>query len=153
MAPSHYLKQCWIIVNLTLRNKLQWNFNRNSNIFIQENALEHVVCEMGSILSRPQCVKFNHSLTHPIARRAIGYAKPWVPVTGLVQKKHTYAVHMIDLELPVFYSHPDEFFAWQHMGGTFGRQQRPSEWNHGSKTLVYLCIKTKSFKTHGKSVS
>ena len=35
-------------------NKLQWNFNRNSNIFIQENALEHVVCEMASILSRPQ---------------------------------------------------------------------------------------------------
>ena len=30
-------------------NKLQWNFNRNSNIFIQENALENVVCEMVSI--------------------------------------------------------------------------------------------------------
>ena len=45
------------IVNWTLRDKLQWNFNRNSNIFIQENALENVVCEMASILSRPQCVK------------------------------------------------------------------------------------------------
>ena len=40
----------------TLRNKLQWNINRNSYIFIQENALENVVCEMASILSRPQCV-------------------------------------------------------------------------------------------------
>ena len=40
-----------------LRNKLQWNFNRNSNIFIQADALQNVVCEMGSILSRPQCVK------------------------------------------------------------------------------------------------
>ena len=39
-----------------LRNKLQWNFNRNSNIFIHENALENVICEMDSILSRPQCV-------------------------------------------------------------------------------------------------
>ena len=29
-------------------NKLQWNFNRNSNIYIQENALENVVCEMAS---------------------------------------------------------------------------------------------------------
>ena len=29
--------------------KLQWNFNRNSNIFIQENALENVVCQMASI--------------------------------------------------------------------------------------------------------
>ena len=45
------LEYCW-----TLRNKLQWKFNRNSNIFIQENALENVVCEMASILSRPQCV-------------------------------------------------------------------------------------------------
>ena len=26
-APSHYLKQCWFIVNWTLRNKLHWNFN------------------------------------------------------------------------------------------------------------------------------
>ena len=55
-APSHYLNQWWNIVNSTLRNKLQWSFNRNSNIFIQENALEDVVCEMASILSRPQCV-------------------------------------------------------------------------------------------------
>ena len=56
LVPSR-LKQCWIIVNWTLRNKHQWNFNRNSIIFIHENALEHVVCEMASILSRPQCVE------------------------------------------------------------------------------------------------
>ena len=56
-APSHYLNQCWNIVNWTLRNKLHWNFNRNSNIFIQENAIENGVCEMASILSRPQWVK------------------------------------------------------------------------------------------------
>ena len=49
--------QCWNIVNSTLRNKLQWNFNRNSNIFIQENVLENVVWEMAAILPRPQCVK------------------------------------------------------------------------------------------------
>ena len=40
-APSHYLNQCWIIVQKTLGNKtLQWNFNRNSNIFIEENAFK-----------------------------------------------------------------------------------------------------------------
>ena len=54
MAPNHYLNQCWNIVNLTLRNKLQCNFDRNSNIFIKENVLEYVVCEMASILSRAQ---------------------------------------------------------------------------------------------------
>ena len=60
-APSHYLNQCWNIVNWTLRNKLQWNFNRNSNIFIQQNALQNGVCEMASILSRPQCVNQCHA--------------------------------------------------------------------------------------------
>ena len=50
------LNQCWNIVNWTLRNKLQWNSNWNCIIFIQENALENVVWEMASILSRPQCV-------------------------------------------------------------------------------------------------
>ena len=48
-APSHYLNQCWNIVNWTLGNKIQLNFNWNSNIFIQENAYENVVCEMASI--------------------------------------------------------------------------------------------------------
>ena len=45
------------MVTWILRNILQWYFNRNSNIFIQENVLQNVVCEMVSILSRPQCVK------------------------------------------------------------------------------------------------
>ena len=38
--PSHYVNQCRNNVNWTLRNKLQWNLNRNSYIFIQENALK-----------------------------------------------------------------------------------------------------------------
>ena len=56
MAPSHYLNQCWNIVNWTLRDELQWNFNLNANIFIEENTFQNVVCEMAAILSRPQCV-------------------------------------------------------------------------------------------------
>ena len=54
---GHYLNQYWHIDNWTPRNKFQWHFNRNSNIFVQENAVENVVCEMASILSRPQWVK------------------------------------------------------------------------------------------------
>ena len=49
--------QCWNIFNWTLGNKLQWNLNQNSYIFIQENALENVVWKMVAILPRPQCVK------------------------------------------------------------------------------------------------
>ena len=53
---SHYLDQCWNIYNSTLRDRLRWNCNRNSYIFIQENAFETVFCEMATILSRPQYV-------------------------------------------------------------------------------------------------
>ena len=48
--PSHYLNQCWDIVNWTLRNKLQWNLNQNPYIFIQENVIESVDCENGGHL-------------------------------------------------------------------------------------------------------
>ena len=54
--PSHYLNQCWNIVDWTARNKLQWNVNRNSQISIQENPFENVVWKMAAILSRPQSV-------------------------------------------------------------------------------------------------
>ena len=43
------------IVNLTPGNKFQWNINRNSYIFIQENAYKNVVCEMPAILSLLPC--------------------------------------------------------------------------------------------------
>ena len=56
LSPSHYLNQCWNIVNLTPRNKLQWNIDWNSYISIQENGFEMVVCVMAAILSWPQCV-------------------------------------------------------------------------------------------------
>ena len=46
-----YLKQCWIIIYLTLKNKLQWNFNQNTKLFIHENASENIVCGMTAILS------------------------------------------------------------------------------------------------------
>ena len=51
-------RQAIIWTNAGIGNKLQWNFNRNSNIFIHENAFENVVCEMASI-----CLGLNE-LTH-----------------------------------------------------------------------------------------
>ena len=44
-----------LLIGPCMRNKLQWKFNRNSNIFVLQNALENVVWEMTSILSQPQC--------------------------------------------------------------------------------------------------
>ena len=56
VTPGHYLNQCWVIVNHTKRNKLQWNFKQNFYIFIQENAFEDVVCEMVAILARDELI-------------------------------------------------------------------------------------------------
>ena len=53
-APSHYLNQCWDIIDWILRNKLQWNFNQNSYIFIQENAFK-----LSSGKCRPFCLGLN----------------------------------------------------------------------------------------------
>ena len=51
-TPSHYLNQYWVIVNWTLRNKLQWLSNQNIKLFIHENASQNIVCEIAAILSR-----------------------------------------------------------------------------------------------------
>ena len=50
-APSHYLNQCWLIINCTLRNKLHWNFNQNTKFSIHENASKYIVCKVAAILS------------------------------------------------------------------------------------------------------
>ena len=58
-APSHYLKQCWVIVNWTLRNKLQWNFNQNIKRFIHKKSIWKYCLRNGSHL-----VKGEMSWTH-----------------------------------------------------------------------------------------
>ena len=71
VVPSHYLSQWWIIINCTLRNKFQWNFDQNTMIFIQENAFENILYKMAAILSRPQCV----NQTIPIMATHLSWAK------------------------------------------------------------------------------
>ena len=61
-APNHYLNQCCIIVNSTIREKFRWHPNRNLNIFIQENVFEKVVCDIATILTWPQCVHLDTSI-------------------------------------------------------------------------------------------
>ena len=43
-----------ILLNGPLEKQLQWDFNWNSYIFIQENAFVYVVWKMSAILSRPK---------------------------------------------------------------------------------------------------
>ena len=59
LQPDHYMNQCWLTVNWTLRNKLLLNFDQNERLEIKENVFENVICRMLVISFRPQC--FNSS--------------------------------------------------------------------------------------------
>ena len=67
-APSHYLNQCWLVVNRTLSTKLQWNSNQNDNILFHENACERVVCKnrpFWSGLHMLTCFRFGRDYSSP----------------------------------------------------------------------------------------
>ena len=92
-------------VGTLLGNKLQWNFNRNYNIFSQENAFEDVVRKLVGILTRPQCV----NTLWPI--------EAWKPSSILAQ--------VIDCCLTVPSHYPNWFWAiisevlWQSHGDNY----------------------------------
>ena len=73
-APSHYLNQCWVIANWTLRNKLQWNFYQNTKLFIYENASENIVCQMAAISSTGRWVKQSPAHITPSKPYNISYS-------------------------------------------------------------------------------
>ena len=102
LSPGRRQAIIWTNAVILLIGPLGTNFSdRNSNIFIQENALDNVVCEMASILSRPQCViLFNvfilynqdhgcGSLATWVARTsAVWYRVPWnIPISALAGSK------------------------------------------------------------------
>ena len=37
-----------VMVNWTLRNKIQWNFDQNTRNFIYKNASQNIICEMAA---------------------------------------------------------------------------------------------------------
>ena len=60
LSPDQRQTIIWTNAGILLSthgNKLQWNLNRNWNIFIQENVFENIVWKMVTIVSPPQCVK------------------------------------------------------------------------------------------------
>ena len=63
LSPGRRQAIVWTNAGILLIEPLGTNFSefriQNSSIFIQENAFENVVCEMASILSRPQCVNIS----------------------------------------------------------------------------------------------
>ena len=60
LSPGRRKAIIWTNAGILLIRSLGTNFNemnRNSNIFIHENAFESVIWKIAAILSRPQCVK------------------------------------------------------------------------------------------------
>ena len=49
-APNHYLHQCWNIINWTLRNKFQWNFNQRINF-----SFKNMHLKISSVKWQPFC--------------------------------------------------------------------------------------------------
>ena len=76
---SHWMYTLWTIKNKKKKKKkniFQWKFNQNITIFIEENARENVVCEMASILYRPQCVN-RWQLMMPYDITDLGHNSSW----------------------------------------------------------------------------
>ena len=58
LLPEYMLNGSGVYVKWVTGNYFQLYSNRNEYIFIQKNPFANVACEMASILSRPQCVKY-----------------------------------------------------------------------------------------------
>ena len=51
IGVNYYLNQCLIVVNRTLGNKLQWNFNQKPQFSFSNKVSENIVCDITTILS------------------------------------------------------------------------------------------------------
>ena len=83
-APSHYLNQCWNIVNWTLRNKLQWNFNR-----IRTFSFKKIRLKVSSAKWQPCCLGLN-------VLKIIIHFLHWYPPADLLKLSGIYFFHIIN---------------------------------------------------------
>ena len=83
LAPSHYLHQCWNIVNWASRNKLRWNISGNSCILIQENPFQNAIWKMVAILFQLQCVNWLRHICE-LGYQSLGYWLVLIPHQAMV---------------------------------------------------------------------
>ena len=75
------MNQCWVTINWILRNRLQWNFNQNTKLFVHENESEKIVCKMVAILSRGRWVKNKANLRDLIAATGLVISN-WIQIVN-----------------------------------------------------------------------
>ena len=93
LSPDRRQAIIWINAGLLsigpLRTHFQWNFNQNTLIFINKNAHENGVCEMASILNRPQCVSWTHRSLVYLEAVLVGWCLTctivltWIPLAAV----------------------------------------------------------------------
>ena len=71
-APSHYLNQCWVIVNWTVRNKLQWKLNGILSFSFKKMHLKMSSARMAAILSRGRWVNIWQAICLSLLRAVQG---------------------------------------------------------------------------------
>ena len=157
-------KPIWNIVNWTLGYKLQWNFNRNSNIFIQENAFESVVCEMVAILSRPQCVKCWTDISLDVKGSTVKHHVSRVSTTQSAVDhrrdpdwvRHSKLWDLPRMHLTLLISHVTK---WNNLppqgqaGRLVGKGKRTLKWpSHGYDKIIYQNGFRWSISHHGRGI-
>ena len=79
-SPARHQAIIWTNAGILLigpKEKLQWNLNRNSHIFIQENAFENVVWKLAATLSLPQYANISYGSRQS---GALTLLIPWVSI-------------------------------------------------------------------------
>ena len=116
LSPGRRQAIIWTNAGILLIGPLGTNFNevnRNSYIFIQENAPENVVCEMASILSRPQCVNdlsmiLPHSVVSLFALFLVLFFPDYV-IDGTIHTNLTFDEDLYNSSSPRYIQLADEF--------------------------------------------
>ena len=143
LSPGHW----------THRNKLQWNFNRNSNIFIEENTFENVVCEMASI-----CLGLNvlthemptmHGQQHPFSSSVVlGTIIRWI----IYRRYLNYDLYFLTCSSKCFTIHKP-YTRWMNISNIFASQcillrNRLACRSSCFRAPLFWCLSVTLFKTH-----
>ena len=113
------MDQGWFIANQTPQNKLQWNQNQNTNVFLRVNAFENVVWKASATLFRPLCVN--------------GIATPPSPyITVIIWIYSTYSLKRSPLA-----THKNNVW-WNHSADILHNHDNVIKWKHFPRCWPYV---------------
>ena len=97
LAPSHYLNQCWLLVNWTSGNIFQWNMNNNLSLLIWENVVAIWTFwfeKMSFAKWRPFCLSLNVLRMHLTIH--------WSILVHVMACCHQATIHYLNQNWPIF---------------------------------------------------